>query len=116
MGERYRAALHHLVRTQRGSIPWAPEYGTLIHLYRTQSIADQDVTELLAELTTSVQTWVPDIRLLGVKLATDLETMEDDERLSIEIAWGIPDAGVAGPLGQQQPRFVYGPVTQTITV
>lgn len=116
MAERYRAALHHLVRTKRGSLPWAPAYGTLVHLYRTQSISEQDETELLAELTTDVQTWIPDIVLLNVKVSQDMETIDDDERLPIEITWGIPDAGVAGPMGLSQPRFVYGPVTQTVSV
>lgn len=116
MAERYRAALHHLVRTKKGSLPWAPEYGTLLHLHRTQSLSEQDETDLLAELTTDVQTWVPDVMLLKVVVSQEMKTIDDDERLPLEITWGIPDAGMFGPMGLQQPRFAHGPVTQTVVV
>lgn len=115
LGERYRAALHHLWRTPRGSLPWQPDYGTNIYQYRTQGISDADEAFLQEDLVRATAQWIPDIVLLEIKFMPGELVEETDEHLQIQCAWGIPDATDTGAR-TGKPRFAFGPVTQTITV
>lgn len=116
LAERYRAALHHLWRTPRGSLPWQPDYGTVIYQFRTQSFNDADTAFLQEDLLRATAQWIPDIVILEIQFVPGELIGEEDERLQIQCAWGIPDATNAGARDTGAPRFAFGPVTQTITV
>ena len=116
LSERYRAALHHLWRTPRGSLPWQPEYGTLIYRFRTQSFNSVDVAVLQEDLRQATAKWIPDISILEIKFVPGELVSESDEQLQIHCAWGIPDATDFDGRATGQPRFAFGPVTQTISV
>lgn len=111
LAERYKAAMHHLVRTPVGSIIWAPSYGTRLHLLRTQALNDEDETLLAGEISQAMQSWIPDITLLSVEFDKD----PDSETLEISIAWGITDASNVATRSPHQ-RFAFGPVKQTVTI
>jgi phage baseplate assembly protein W len=105
-----------LWRTPRGSLPWQPDYGTVIYQFRTQSFNDADTAFLQEDLLRATAQWIPDIVILEIQFVPGELIGEEDERLQIQCAWGIPDATNAGARDTGAPRFAFGPVTQTITV
>lgn len=111
IAERYAAALRHLVRTPKGSIVTAPDFGTEIHLLRTQGISGDDEALQAAELQEAISRYIPDITLLGV----GLEAHPGTEELDVNISWGIIDASNVGTRSAK-PSFAFGPVKTTITV
>lgn len=112
MGKRYTSAVHHLLRTPYGALPWEPTYGSKIHQMRTQSINEPDRIFLQTDLQNGMAHWIPDIVLIDMQF--ELGTVAEDEKLTIIVTWGIPDASSVANMGE--PKFSLGPVVQTITV
>lgn len=126
LGERYRAAMHHLVRTPLGSIIWAPTFGTRLHQFRTQSINEAEQTLLFGELQRSIGLWIPDIVVISFSFGRQEARAEsstakvtaanpDSETLEVLVVWGIPDATSIGARAGE-PRFAFGPVRQVVSV
>lgn len=113
MGQRYTAAVHHLLRTPLGSYPWEPTYGTRIHLLRTQSVTESDRGFIQMDISGAMSLWIPDIALL--KTDVQLGTLDEEEHLRVIVTWGIPNATTAGARADST-KFALGPVVQTITI
>ena len=116
MADRCYAAIAHLTRTPRGRLPWAPTYGSLFHLYRTQQINAGDRAFLEDDHRGSLANWVPDIHLVEMSFVYLENEGGDDETLDVRMAWGIPDATEVGARGITVPRFAFGPVAQTVSI
>lgn len=115
MIERYRSAVRHLLRTPRGSIIWAPTFGTRLEQYRTQVISEEDQTLLAGEIAQSFEIWIPDIRLTDLSFGENNAGDDpDSEELFVNVTWGIPNASAMRGSGAGQ--FAYGPVQQLVLV
>lgn len=110
MALRYEAALRNLLRVPKGSLIFAPGFGTRVHLLRTQSITPEDLAFFTQDLQSDIAEWIPDIDIITV----DFEQNPDDEELKVLVVWGIPDATSAAT--PQEPRFVFGPFNTTVTI
>jgi phage baseplate assembly protein W len=111
LGERYSAALRHLLRTKHGALLWAPTYGVRIEFLRTQGLNMEHVGFVETEIKQAIATWIPDMHTLGI----DITSNPDDERLDITIVWALPaSVSVAGRAPEDE--FAFGPVQTTVTV
>ena len=90
LADRLESALKQLCATPRGSLPWAPDYGTLLYQYRTQGMSEDDADSIMADLSLAVARWKPGVQLIGVKV---LPPLRKDKRAQIRINWGVPAAG-----------------------
>jgi phage baseplate assembly protein W len=86
LAKRYESLLRMLLLTPMGSLPWAPRFGTTLHLLRTQPIQEGDAEVVEAELSVQVATWVPDIVVTGVQLVQDPTTF----RVTVSVSWILP--------------------------
>lgn len=105
------SALQHAIRTKQGTYPWAPEYGSLIDHYRTQTVSEADQDYILMHIRQIASIWVPDCVIVQTKLTAN----PDDENLTIQIVWGIPGAAAAGVRGSVGNRFAFGPYANVLT-
>jgi len=112
LARRYTAAMHGLLHTPLGSVITAPSFGHRFFQLRTQGISDEDGVIVAAELRGSVQRWIPDIEIVDVIYEADPDT----EKLDVSVVWGIPGVDTAGASGSPERRFIYGPVTNSITI
>jgi len=111
IAKRYTAAIRHLVRTPLGSLIWAPNFGTRLHIFRTQALTDVDKTLSASEIASAMARWIPDVVLLGV----EFDKNPDSETLEVTVVWAIQDASGVGT-GSDQPRFAFGPSRLTVSI
>lgn len=112
MAKRYNSALRHLIRTQRGTIIWAPDYGTRLETLRTQGITAELASFIEEDIRGAISLWIPDIRLIGL----NLEANPDEETLEVHIAWGIPNMSGSAVGATSKDRFAFGPYDLSVTV
>lgn len=87
MQERGHAALRHLVRTQLGSISWAPTYGWVAEEIRTQGLVDDEMDAYVEELRQAAAEWIPWLVVTDVRF-----TLRPDEKetLEVHVGWFVP--------------------------
>jgi phage baseplate assembly protein W len=95
LAPRYEAAIHNLVRTPLGSLPWNPGYGSTLYRLRTQGSPYGEITGgMLMELQAAFGRWIPDVALLGVSV----QMLPQKQLLEVLVVWGIPGVGSRGQL------------------
>lgn len=109
---RYNAALYSLLRTKRGALLWAPDFGVNLEQFRTQGLTEQHINLLQVEIQVAVRRWIPDIQITDIQATKDPST----EDLVIHVLWGIPDS-VLQPFGdQRQSTFLFDPIWTTVQI
>lgn len=88
LAERFEAAIRHLLMTPLGSLFYAPDYGTNIHLLRTQAMDPEAIGVYQANLVQAASMYIPDIQIVDLTA----QIQDDDQKLRIAAVWLIRGA------------------------
>jgi len=86
LAARYSSALRCLMNTLRGSLIWAPDFGTTLPLLRTQHVTEEDAELARVELSMACARWIPDIRVMSVTV----DQNPNDFTVTVTTVWDLP--------------------------
>jgi len=92
LAARFSSALRCLLLTPLGSLIWAPDFGTTLHLLRTQHVTEEDAELSRVELSMACARWIPDIRID----AASVDQNPNDFVVTVSVEWSLPSVGPSG--------------------
>jgi len=104
LATRYEAAIRHLLMTPRGSLWYAPDYGSMVSELRTQGMNRDKISMTLAALRQACTRYIPDVQIVDLTV----EIQDDEQKLRIVAIWLIRDAtpGLHGELADRKATTV----------
>lgn len=84
--EQIRSNMTNLLLTRKGERPFQPDFGCDVYKSVFESNTDQSLAGAVAEIETSVATWMPFVRIDDVSVVT---RSEDGHEITIQIKYTV---------------------------